>query len=194
MDTIHYLSIWEWESLLKQASGRDRLVLLLLYDSGMRVGELVTTRVDDIDFEHGFIRIQSSRCKTRSFRASRISPYTLQVIKESIQPGQKWLFPGRSSGHLSTKTIQRILDRLAQAAGIQEVGLRKKLSRKRVTPHSLRHSHIVSALMAGVPLPMIQQQVGHKCLASTQVYATVAPTLVQEAYTRYGFDPVTLKH
>jgi integrase len=73
MDTIHYLSIWEWESLLKQASGRDRLILLLLYDSGMRVGELVTTRVDDIDFEHGFIRIQSSRCKTRSFRASRIS-------------------------------------------------------------------------------------------------------------------------
>ncbi len=193
MDTIHYLSIWEWESLLKQASGRDRLILLLLYDSGMRVGELVTTRVDDIDFEHGFIRIQSSRCKTRSFRASRISPYTLKVIKDVIQPGQKWLFPERSSGHLSIKTIQRTLDRLALAAGIQEVGFRKKLSRKRITPHSLRHSHIVSALMAGVPLPMIQQQVGHKCLASTQIYATVAPTLVQEAYTRYGFNPVTLK-
>ncbi|MEI6104332.1 MAG: tyrosine-type recombinase/integrase [Methanothrix sp.] len=80
----------------------------------------------------------------------------LQAIRESLQPGQVWLFPGRSSGHLCTKTVLRTIDRLAEEAGIQEVSPRQKLSRKKVTPHILRHSHVVNALMAGVPVPMIQ--------------------------------------
>ncbi|MCX6680208.1 MAG: hypothetical protein NTX42_07580 [Methanothrix sp.] len=59
-------------------------------------------------------------------------------------------------GHLSTKTVLRTIDRLAEEAGIQEVMRRQKLSRRKVTPHILRHSHVVNALMAGVPVPMIQ--------------------------------------
>lgn len=50
----------------------------------------------------------------------------------------------------------RTIDRLAEEAGIQEVSRRQELSRKKVTPHILRHSHVVNALMAGVPVPMIQ--------------------------------------
>jgi site-specific recombinase XerD len=68
-----------------------------------------------------------------------------------------WLFPSRSSGHLSTKKELRILDRLAEEAGIQDVSRRQKLSRKKVTLHILRHSYVVNALMAGVPVPMIQE-------------------------------------
>ena len=70
---------------------------------------------------------------------------------------QVWLFPGRSSGHLCTKTVLRTIDRLAEEAGIQEVSCRQKLSRRKVTPHILRHSHVVNALMAGVPVPMIHK-------------------------------------
>ena len=117
------------DALFSVASGRDRLILPCLYDLGCRVGELVTTRVSDIDFHNGFIRIQSIRTKTRHFRAARVGQTTLQAIKESIQPGQEWLFPGRSSGHLSTKTLLRTIDRLAEKAGIQEVSRRQKLSR-----------------------------------------------------------------
>ncbi len=111
------------------ASGRDHLILLCPYDLGCQVWELVTTRVSDIDFHNGFIRIQSSRTKTRHFRAARVGQITLQAIKESIQPGQEWLFPGRSSGHLSTKTLLRTIDRLAEEAGIQEISRRKVKSR-----------------------------------------------------------------
>ncbi len=92
------------------------------------LGELVTTRVSDIDFHNGFVRIQSNRTKTRHFRAARVGQATLQAIQESIQPGQEWLFPGRSSGHLSAKTVLRTIDRLAAEAGIQEVSRRQKLS------------------------------------------------------------------
>ena len=97
---------------------------------------------------------------------------TLLVIKENIRLGQEWLFPFRSSGHLCTKNC--IQDRLAEEAGIQEVSRQQKLSRRRVTPHILRQSHVVNALMAGVPVPMIHKRVGHKRLSTTEIYATVA--------------------
>lgn len=100
-----------------------------------------------------------------------MSQTTLEAIRESIEPGQEWLFPGRSSGHLCTKTVQRTLDRLANKAWIQEGSPRMKLKRKKVTPHILRHSHIVNALLDGVPLPMVQKQVGHKRLSTTKIYA-----------------------
>jgi len=58
---------------------------------------------------------------------------------------------------------------LAQAEALQ----------KEVTPHILRHSHVVNAHMAGVPVPMIQKQVGHKRLSTTEIYTTVAPALVK---------------
>jgi site-specific recombinase XerD len=74
--------------------------------------------------------------------------------------GQVWLFPGQSSGHLCTKTVLRTIDRLAEEAWIQEVSPRQKLSRRKVTPHILRHSHVVNAFMAGVPVPMIQKPGG----------------------------------
>ena len=157
MDSIKYLDTVGISSLFSVSKDRDRLVLLCLYDLGCRVGELVTTRVSDIDFHNGFIRIQSSRTKTRHFRASRVCQTTLQAIQESLQPGQEWLFPGRSSGHLSTKTVLRTVDRLAEEAGIQEVSRRQKPSRWKVTLHILRHSHVVNSLMAGVPVPMIQE-------------------------------------
>lgn len=51
------------------------------------------------------------------------------------------------------------------------------------------HSRVVNALMAGVPVPMIQKQVGHKRLSTTEIYATVAPALVKEAYDLHGFGP-----
>jgi len=187
MDSIKYLDTMGIDALFSVAEGRDRLILLCLYDLGCRVGELVTTRVSDIDLHNGFVRIQSSRTKTRHFRAARVGQTTLQAIKESIQPGQEWLFPGRSSGHLSTKTLLRTIDRLAEEAGIQEISRRQKLSRRKVTPHILRHSHVVNALMAGVPVPMIQKQVGHKRLSTTEIYASVAPALVKEAYDLHGF-------
>jgi len=74
MDSIKYLDSIGIDSLLSAAKGRDRLILLCLYDLGCRVGELVTTRISDIDFHNGFIRIQSSRTKTRHFRAARAVP------------------------------------------------------------------------------------------------------------------------
>ena len=119
MDSIKYFDAMGIEALFSVAKGKDRLILFCLYDLGGRVGELVTTRVSDIDFQNRFLRIQSSRTKTGHFQAARASQATLEAIRESIQPGQERLLPGRSNGHLSTKTVLRTIDRLAKAAGIR---------------------------------------------------------------------------
>ncbi|MFZ2473030.1 MAG: hypothetical protein WAW52_13965 [Methanothrix sp.] len=64
--------------------------------------------------------MKSHISKTCHSRAARVSQGTLQAIQESIQLGQKWLFPGQSSGYLSTKTVLWTIDRLAEEAGIQD--------------------------------------------------------------------------
>jgi integrase len=120
------------------------------------------------------------------------APIKCGGINEAEALVQVWLFPGRSSGHLCTKTVLRTVDRLAEEAGIQEVSPRQKLSRRKVTPHILRRSHVVNALMAGVPVPMIQKpggaQRGFQRRRSTPRWRW---PLVKEAYDLHGFGPVS---
>jgi site-specific recombinase XerD len=89
---------------------------------------------------------------------------------------------GRNSGHLCTKTVLRTKDPTGGRGRIQESFCPRETSWRKVTPYILRHSHVVNALMAGVPVPMIRKQVGHKRQSTTEIYATVAPALVKEAY------------
>jgi len=106
---------------------------------------------------------------------------TFRTSKQVISPGQVWLFPGRSSGHLSTKTVLRTEDRLAEEAGTQEVSRRQKPSRRKVALHIHRRSHVVNALMAGrAGAYDPRSRVGQKRLSMTEIYATVTLALVKE--------------
>jgi integrase/recombinase XerD len=157
--------------------------------SGMRVGELVTTKIEDIDFENGFIRIQSFRSKTGRSRTARISKNTLELLREYIH-GRKTGYVFRSqgqSGHLSTRRVEQIISKLADKAEIQEIYAEGKDGKKlsRITPHTLRHTHIVHAIMSGVPLAAVMKQVGHADIRTTQIYSTLAPEQVKEAYEKF---------
>ena len=77
--------------------------------------------------------------------------------KRSCGPGPDVALPCRSSGKLEHQEKAPILDRLAEVAGIQEVSRRQKPTRRNVSIHIIRYSHVVNALMAGVPVPMIQE-------------------------------------
>ena len=192
-DTIKYLDSNELKLIFDSAENdRDYLILWLLYDSGMRVSELVTTRVADVDLAQRFIRIQASRTKTKRARSPRISDYTRDLLKTYIVEHEldkdDWLFPGQKKGqYLSTKTVRRIVDRAAVTAGLQVVEPRNKVNRKRIGPHTLRHSHAVAALTEGVALHDLQRQLGHSKLSTTEIYTRVAPVHTREAYDRVGF-------
>lgn len=196
-EIIKYLNSHEIDTLIGAAeTDRDYLILWLLFDSGMRVNELVTTTVADVDLSQRFIRIQASRSKTKRARSPRISDYTQELLKTYIEehglPKDGWLFPGQKSGqHLSTKTVRRIVDRAAEKAGLQVIEPRNKVNRRKIGPHTLRHSHAVAALTEGVPLHDLQRQLGHSKLATTEIYTRVAPVHTRDAYDRAGFGQIT---
>ena len=190
-DTIKYLDREEWNKLQKAAqrsSPRDHLITQMLYDSGMRVGELCTTRLEDIDFENRFIRIQSFRSKTKRARTARLSKGTLDLIRGYIGNRRDgYIFESRGK-HLSTRRIEQLILKLAESSGIQSICGSGKDGKKlrKVTPHTLRHTHIVHALMRHVPLNAVQAQVGHADIRTTQIYAGLAPEQVRAAYD--GFE------
>ena len=187
MSEIKYLDCIGMKKLRESSSGRDRYIINLLFDTGMRVSELVETRVSDIDLEHRFIRIGAERSKTHKSRSVRISPGMADEIRANIQPGQEYLLPGRSSRHLNIKTVERIVDRAAQRAGLQEVDSKNKLHRKKVVPHTLRHSHAVEAILSGVSLPSVSKNLGHARLSTTEIYLNLAPKAVQDDYSNHNF-------
>jgi site-specific recombinase XerD len=144
---------------------KHRALLMLLYSSGLRVGELVRLRPEDVDPDRGLLRVRAGKgAKDRYTLLARRAVEALALYREAYPVG-RWLFPGgRRDRHLTTRSVQRIVERSARAAGI----------RKHVTPHTLRHSFATHLLEGGTNLRIIQELLGHQSTRTTQVYTHVA--------------------
>ena len=167
---IKYLKKEEWEKLRDSIdSFRDIVLIELLYESGCRVGEVALMRIEDIDFESGFIRIPGENTKTKIGRAVFIPMGTLSKIRAYLKQTRRrrgLLFRTRK------RRIQQIVEKYSQRSGVD------------ATCHTLRHSHVVHALMDKIPISAVQKQVGHKRLSTTAIYSDLAPEQVKEAYER----------
>ena len=168
---IKYLKKQEWLRLLESIDNyRDKLIVKLLYSTGMRVGELAKLKVEDIDFHERFIHIPAENTKTNTARTvivpkevlSDISAY-LKVFRNTPKTNDHPLFS-------LTRRIQQLLKGYAKQANLD------------VSPHTLRHSHIAHALLDRIPITAVQKQVGHKKLTTTQIYSNLAPEQVRQAY------------
>jgi len=167
-NSIKYLKKEEWEKLRGSIDNyRDKLIITLLYSTGMRVGEFTKLRVEEIDFEERFIRIPPENSKTGEGRTIFIPREVLSDIKAYLK------LEKRKNGRLfdlTTRRIQQLLKKYSTRVAMQ------------ATPHTLRHSHIVHSLLNKVAISAIQKQVGHKRLTTTQIYSDFAPEQVREAY------------
>ncbi|MBA7491453.1 Tyrosine recombinase XerD [subsurface metagenome] len=167
---IKYLKKEEWEKLRDSIdSFRDIVLIELLYESGCRVGEVAKMDIQDIDFESGFIRIPGENTKTKIGRAVFIPMGTLSKIRAYLKQTRRrrgLLFRTRK------RRIQQIVEKYSQRSGVD------------ATCHTLRHSHVVHALMDKIPISAVQKQVGHKRLSTTAIYSDLAPEQVKEAYER----------
>ena len=99
-----------------------------------------------------------------------------------------YVFEGRDHGHISTRQIQRLLDTVAERAGLQQTRQGNVRQRKRITPHLLRHSFSRWSLDAGVDISYLQQQLGHSSLSTTAIYLRARPNHRRNAYEKAGFD------
>lgn len=167
---IKYLKKEEWLKLRDSIdSFRDMLIIELLYESGCRVGELAKMEIQDIDFESGFIRIPGENTKTKIGRAVFIPMGILSKVKayqKQTRRRKGLLF------RVKKRRLQQIVEKYSDKSGIK------------ATSHTLRHSHVVHALMDKVPIAAVQKQVGHKRLSTTAIYSDLAPEQVKEAYLR----------
>ncbi|HEY0419994.1 MAG TPA: tyrosine-type recombinase/integrase, partial [Acetobacteraceae bacterium] len=171
------LSLEEVTRLLEAAPGpKDKAALGTAYGAGLRVSEIVSLKVTDIDSTRMLIRVEQG--KGRKDRHAMLSPQLLELLRAWWREGsrhglmlpQGWLFPGRNPvTPLSTRQVNRAVHAAAQAAGIQ----------KRVTPHTLRHSFATHLLEQDIDIRVIQVLLGHAKLETTALYAHVATSTIR---------------
>lgn len=158
------------------ATRRDRALLEIAYSSGLRVSELTGLNRGDVDRAGHLLRVRGKG------RRERIVPIGdgalaaldrhLEAAGRSVGRGDEPVFRGVGGARLSNRTVQRaVRRRLAQVAG----GLG-------VTPHALRHSFASHLLDRGADLRAIQELLGHRSLASTQVYTHVSIARLRKTY------------
>jgi integrase/recombinase XerD len=143
---------------------KHRLMAFLLYSSGIRVGELVRLRVFDLDAERNLVHVR--RGKGAKDRYTLYSDAAAQAVERYIafaEPGD-WLFEGARKGRpISARSVQKVIAAAGRRAGI----------RRRVTPHTLRHSFATHLLEQGVDVRYIQELLGHASPTTTQIYTHV---------------------
>jgi site-specific recombinase XerD len=148
------------------------------YGAGLRVSEVVSLQIGDIDSQRMLIRVRQG--KGKKDRYAMLSPRLLEVLRcwwrsrhSTPQPRkpspEDWLFPGwREGRHMNTASLQTVCREAARAAGLS----------KRVTVHTLRHSFSTHLLENGTDTRVIQVLLGHSRIDTTARYAQVSPKVV----------------
>ena len=180
------LTVDEVDALLSAPTGdspaadRDRAMLELLYASGIRVGELVSLNLDDISLDQGAIRCFGKGSKERMVpihdRAADVLRAYLGRGRPALAKAQSGaaLFLNSRGKRLSRQGFWLVLKGWAEQSGI----------RKRVTPHTLRHSFATHLLRGGAPLRHVQELLGHASITTTQVYTHLTSEHVRTEYAK----------
>lgn len=159
------LSYKEVRSILDNVSNlKHKALLFLVYSSGLRVGEVVRLKANDIDSDRMLIHVIQG--KGRKDRYTVLSEVALNVLREYAREYKPvtWLFQGEEAGrHITERTVQRIFENAKEKAQIQ----------KKVSVHSLRHSFATHLLEGGIDLRYIQELLGHQSSKTTEIYTHV---------------------
>ena len=161
----------EVRSLIRACSNRaptgirNRALITTMYRGGLRLGETLALKPKDIDADRGTITVLHGKGDRR--RTVGIDPGAMAIIIRWVEArkqlgvdGRKALFCTLQGKPLKPSYVRTMLVRVAGKAGIE----------KRVHPHGLRHTHSFELMLEGVPVPLIQQQLGHASLATTDRY------------------------
>lgn len=183
-----FLSLDEWHRLLAASpTPREAALLWLMAGCGLRVSEVATLKIEHLDRADGYLHVVNG--KGGKQRTAIVPKPVLEALEAHIQGrSEGYVFEGRAHGHISTRQIQRLLDEVAEKAGLQETRPGKIRQRKRITPHLLRHSFSRWTLDAGIDIAYLQQQLGHSSLSTTAIYLQARPNHRRKAYETAGFD------
>ncbi|MDO8740668.1 MAG: tyrosine-type recombinase/integrase [Candidatus Woesearchaeota archaeon] len=157
------LSVSEIKALINAADfAKTRLIIKLLYSSGLRVSELVNLTPKDLDFEQsiGWVR-KGKGSKDRMFK---IADSISKQLKKHLSKNSNNKYVFSEEKPMSARNIQLLIKKAAQKAKIN----------KKVTPHTMRHSFATHLLESGENLLVIQQLLGHENLETTRIYTHIS--------------------
>lgn len=180
----HALTIEQVEAVLNQkfpptpAGYRSKAILETLYATGLRVSELTSLDLDDVDFEADYLICFGKGSKQRVVPFGSQAKKSLQAYLRFSRPvllrnnwRQKALFLNARGGRLSRQSCWQIVKQAAKQAGI-----------KKIYPHSLRHSFATHLLKGGADLRSVQEMLGHASISTTQIYTSLTKDDLKEIY------------
>lgn len=156
---------------------RDRVILELLYATGIRVGELINIKLSDINFSERQIIILG---KGNKERIVTYGEYCEEILQMYLEDGYKklnvsnssYLFLNKLGGPITERGVRYVLDQI-----IKKTSLAKSIS-----PHVLRHSFATHLLNSGCDLLTVQKLLGHASISATQIYTHVSTDRLKEVY------------
>lgn len=160
---------------------RDTAMLELLYAAGLRVSELVNLKLQDVNLEAGFVRVLGKGSKERVvpiglLAISKIELYLENsrnaLLKNQVSP---YLFVARAGKPISRQGFWKLLQRYATQAHLK----------KKISPHSLRHSFATHLLERGADLRSVQVMLGHVDISTTQIYTHVTRKHLKDLHERF---------
>ena len=183
----HVLSREEIELLLKAPDTRkpigvrDAAMLELLYAAGLRVSELINLKLQDINLEAGFVRIFGKGSRERivpigAHAREKVNTYLKTVRSKRLkQTSSPYLFIARAAKPMTRQGFWKLLRRYALQAGLK----------KKITPHSLRHSFASHLLEGGADLRAVQIMLGHVDISTTQIYTHVTRDHLKKLHQKF---------
>lgn len=179
--SLKFLNREQIESLLRVPDNmRDKAILEMLFSTGLRVSELVSLNRDQVNLEKQEFGVIGKGGRARVVFMSDTAVYWLKKSLESREDDDKALFI-RSGGRkdaalrLTARSVQRLVAKYVKKARLPI----------KITPHGLRHSFATDLLSAGADLRAIQEMLGHKSIATTQIYTHITNPQLKKIHEKF---------
>lgn len=173
-------------TLLHQPNGsdfksfRDRAMLELLYATGIKVSELISLKVSDINLNIGILHLKSAKGE----RVIPIYPDAIKALSTYINNVRVFIIIDNENDYLFTNMNGQAMTRQGFWKIIKQYAAQAKI-KKEITPHTLRHSFAAHLLENGAQLSDIKEMLGHADISSTQIYAQIMKNKYASAYKKF---------
>jgi len=182
----NYLSVSDIERIIKAASKsekepeRDRAIIELLYGSGLRISELASLKITDIEFEIGLLRVVGKGNKQRLVPFGRFAGEALEAYLKHTDPSRSQtaetvIFLNRYGRPYSRVGLWKIIKRIVARSGLT----------RSVTPHTFRHSFATHLLEGGADLRTVQEMLGHADISTTEIYTRIDREYIVAEHRKY---------
>lgn len=159
---------------------RDRTIMELLYATGMRVGELVALKVNDLNLGSNYIIVFGKGSRERVVFFGKSAARSIETYLKKSRPfllkdiNCDYLFLNKNGTGISDRSIRRIIDKYVKKTSLN----------KQISPHTMRHTFATHMLNNGADLKTVQELLGHTSLSTTQIYTHVTKERLKEVYDK----------